>query len=95
MGWVAKALPAVAEPGCWVTVSWEGPASATLKLFESAVVRAASAKWRVLAPVLSRRRFVKVATPLTAAIERVPWSGPVPEPSDALTVEVSPPTVLP
>ena len=83
-----------------------GPASAnakaasapgvTVNAVASARVRAPSVKRSVLAlEASSRRRLVKVATPATAALVRVPWRGPVPALSATVTVEVSLVTVLP
>ena len=94
-GCVPKLEPAIAPTGCVVTASLAGPESTTVKEPELAVVRALSAKWRVLLPLVSMRRLVKVAMPALAAIEVVPWRVPVPVLMVAVTVELSLVTVLP
>ena len=94
-GCVPKAEPAVAPDGCVVTASAEAAAGETTNEPASAAVRAPSAKWSVFEPLLSIRRPVNVATPLSAAFVSVPCSGPVPEPRLTVTLDESLVTVLP
>ena len=92
---MVKVEPAVAPAGLVVTASWLAAAGVTVKEPLLVVVRAPSAKWRVLLPLESMRRLVKVATPALAATETVPWRVPVPVLIVAVTVEASPVARLP
>ena len=94
-GCVAKAAPAVAPAGWVVSASWLAAAGETVKGLVLTLVRAPSASWSVLAPAVSMRRLLKLAIPLTAATVVVPARVPLPVLSVAVTLDVSPVTVLP
>ncbi len=92
---IGAVSPAVTDAGALLTARCVAAAGETVKEPVLMVVRAPSARWSVLAPALSIRRLLKLAIPLTAATVVVPARVPLPVLSVAVTLELSPVTVLP
>ena len=76
-GWVVKATPVVAPAGCVCTLN-DAAVCVTVNDEDVADVNPADAKVNECAPAPAILRFVKVATPLTAATVVVPVRVPVP-----------------
>jgi hypothetical protein len=95
-GWVVKATPATAPAGCVVIAACVAAPTLRAKLLEVAAVNDVGVKVRVKLPAVPERaRFVKVATPLTAATVVVPLKVPVPEAIEATTLTVDDVSVFP
>jgi hypothetical protein len=88
-GWVVSATPLTAPDGWVVIAACVAAPTLRAKLLEVAAVNDVGVKVRVKFPAVPERtKFVKVATPLTAATVVVPLRVPVPEAIDATTLTV-------
>ncbi len=85
-GWIANGCPAVAVAEGWVWMtSWLAAAGLTTIGVGRRRGQAAGGELSVMVSALSSARFVKVATPPNTVAAVVPWSGPAPLFSAAVT----------
>jgi hypothetical protein len=95
-GWVVSATPLSAPDGWVVIAACVAAPTPRAKLLEVAAVSDVGVKVRVKLPAVPESaRFVKLATPLTAATVVVPLRVAVPEATEATTLTVDDVTVFP
>ena len=94
---MANGCPAVAVADGWVWItSWLAAAGLTTIGWSAPRSGRRSVNWSEMVSALLSARFVKVATPPDTVTVAVPWSGPVPLASAAVTtVLLSPVSRLP